>query len=96
MQSFGLLDKKSIVVKGIRYDFTGYSSLFLMANYPKKTSSLLLAMEGVLCHWKVHVLRALRAAFVANVFSVASEQPGLKLRFYVCTSKESGRRLLIY
>ena len=51
-----------------------------MANYPKKTSSLLLATEGVLCHWKVHVLRALRAAFVANVFGVASEQPGLKLR----------------
>ena len=42
---------------------------------------------------------SLRTAFVVNivVFSVASEQPGfLKLRIYVCTSKESGRRLLIY
>ena len=27
----------------------------------KKTSSFLLAMEGVLCHWKVHVLGALQA-----------------------------------
>ena len=30
----------------------------------KKTSSLLLAMEGVLCRWKVHVLRALQACGV--------------------------------
>ena len=43
---------------------------------------------------------SLRTAFVANVvccFCVASEQPGfLKLRFYVCISKESGRHLLVY
>ena len=42
---------------------------------------------------------SLWTTFVVNVvvFSVASEQPGcLKLRFYVCTSKESEICFLVY
>ena len=40
LQSFSLLDKKSIVVKGIRYDLTGYNSLFLIAKKKQQLVAL--------------------------------------------------------
>ena len=63
----GLLDKKSIVVKGIRYGCMGILFFIVgLANYLKKTSSLLLSamqLESACAEG----FASLRTAFLANV-----------------------------